>query len=144
MKILPLLPLILLTFASLSTVSRGVTAPPEQPPVVEAPKGVNPKLTSTDPDYGYTKEKPVKVGGKTGDDGPAAERAYFSSLRDEAGKPLTFHRIGSFGAGPDGNILDGYECTTSTGRKLTIYIDMYHLKKDPLKQLAPKGLFKAK
>ena len=52
------------------------------------------------------------------------------------------YRNRGFGAGPDGHILDGYEVQTSTGRKLLLYIDMYHPTNDPAKQLAPKGLFK--
>jgi hypothetical protein len=131
---------------SLTTITHSQAAPPSQPATAETkpPPGVDAKLTSTDAEYGYSKEKPIKVGSRDEFGGPAAERAYFSTLRDEAGKPVTFNRIGSFGAGPDGNILDGYDVQTSTGRKLVLYIDMYHPKNDPKKQLAPKGLFKAK
>jgi hypothetical protein len=119
---------------------------PDKPAAGEAkvPAGVDPKLTSEDADYGYSREKPIKVGSKDEFGGPKAERAYLDSLRDEAGKGVTYHRQGSVGAGPDGNILDLYEVKTSTGRTLGLYIDMYHPKNDPKKQLAPKGLFKAK
>jgi hypothetical protein len=125
---------------------RGQSPAPAQSSAKEAkaPAGVNPKLTSTDPDYGYSKEKPIKVGSKDEFGGPAAERTYLNTLRDEAGKPVTFQRLGSFGAGADGNVIDGYEVTTSTDRKVTLYLDMYHPKNDPKKQLAPKGLFKAR
>ncbi len=78
------------------------------------------------------------------DDAPAAERAYLDTLRDEAGKPVSYKRLGSSIGGPDDNPLDHYELRLSTGRKLIIYIDMYHPQSDPLKQPAPKGLFKAK
>ena len=123
-------------------VSSAVTvhAVPSPPAAeVKPPGGVDPKLSSADPEYGYSQKKPVKVG-----NGPSGERAYFSTLLDEAGQPVKFSRLGSYGPGPDGNILDGYEVKTSTGRTLTIYIDMYHAKNDPRQQLAPKGLFKAK
>lgn len=108
-----------------------------------APAGIDPKLTSTDFEYGYTQKKPVKVGAKDELGGPNAERIYLSTLRDEAGKPIAFRRIGSLSGGSDGHILDNYEGQTSTGRKVSLYIDMYHPKNDPKKQLAPKGLFKA-
>jgi hypothetical protein len=122
------------------------TAAPSKPPTGETkpPAGVDPKLTSTDPDYGYTKEKPIKVGSREEFGGPTAERVYLSTLRDEAGMLIAFERAGSFGPGPDGNILDRYDVQTTTGRKLMLFIDMYHPKNDPKKQLAPKGLFKAR
>ena len=127
-------------------ITQAQTIAPSKPATAEAkaPAGVDPKLTSTDAEYGYLQKKPIKVGTKDEFGGPAAERAYFSTLRDEAGKPVTFERLGSFGAGAGGNVLDGYEVQTSTGRKVTLYIDMYHPKSEPKKQLAPKGLFKAK
>jgi hypothetical protein len=126
--------------------TRAQTTAPANPATAEpkAPAGVDPKLTSADPEYGYSQKKPIKVGSKDEFGGPLAERAYFNTLRDEAGKPVTFERQGSFGAGPDGNILDGYEVQTSTGRKAVLYIDMYHPESDPKTQLAPKGFFKAK
>jgi hypothetical protein len=122
------------------------SAAPAKPAEAEtkAPEGVDPKLTSTDPGYGYSKEKPIKVGSKDEFGGPAAERTYLRTLRDEAGNPVAFERLGSVGADPDGNILDGYQVHTSTGRTMVLYIDMYHPNSDPVKQLAPKGLFKAK
>jgi hypothetical protein len=116
------------------TAASSKTATTEAKP----PAGVDPKLTSTDPEYGYSDKKPIKVGSVPD------ERVYLSMLLDEAGKPVTFRRLGSFGAGPDGHILDGYEVQTSTGRTVTLFIDMYHSKSDPKKQLAPKGFFKAK
>lgn len=108
------------------------------------PAGLDPKLSSDDPEYGYTRNKPIKVGSSEEFGGPTAERAYLSSLRDEVGKPVKFSRVGSVGAGADGHVLDNYMVRTSTGRTITLYIDMYHPENDPLKQLAPKGLFKAK
>ena len=122
----------------------GQTAAPTEGATAEtkAPAGVDPKLTSSDPEYGYAREKPIKVGAGFG--GAASERTYLSMLRDEAGKPVRFKRRGSFGTGPYGNILDGYEVQTSTGRTLLLYIDMYHPDSDPREQPAPKGLFKAK
>lgn len=108
----------------------------------KAPAGVDPKLSSDDPEYGYSREKPIKVGPRSL--GSAAQGTYLRTLRDEAGEPVKFKRVGSFGTGPYGNVLDGFEVTTSTGRKVLLYIDMYHEDSDPRKQPAPHGLFKAK
>lgn len=141
----------LLLFGIAATLCGGVianaqTSAPAKPTAAEAkpPAGVDPKQTSTDAEYGYSEKKPIKVGAKDEMGGPAAERAYLNTLRDEAGKPVKYARQGSVGAGPDGNVLDAYEVQTSTGRKLTLYIDMYHPKSDPKKQPAPKGLFKGR
>ena len=136
---------IALAFSGIVAIHAQTTAPSDHATAEpKAPAGVDPKLTSADPEYGYSQKKPIKVGSTDEFGGPLAERAYFNTLLDEAGKPVTFERQGSFGAGPDGNILDGYEVSTSTGRKVVLYIDMYHPKSDPKKQLAPKGFFKAK
>lgn len=108
------------------------------------PEGVDPKLTSDDPEYGYNRNKPIKVGSKEQFGGPQAEKDYFNSLRDEQGKPVRFKRLASVGKGPDGNILDLYEVTTSKGKNYEMYIDMYHKDKQPDKQPAPKGFYKAK
>ena len=106
-----------------------------------APKGVDPKKTSRDPEYGYSKAKPVKVGLKKVEDGPKAEREFLETLLDGEGKKVSFERVGSFGVGPDGHIIDGYEVTGSDGKKM-IYIDMYHPECPPKEQLAPQGFWK--
>ncbi|BCU77313.1 hypothetical protein [Luteolibacter sp. LG18] len=125
--------------------SLGVAfAEPAAPAPAKPPAGVNPKLTSADATYGFSKDNPVQTGSKDEYGGPAAEREYLDTLRDEAGKPVAYSRSGSVGAGKDGHILDLYDLQTSTGRKLQLYIDMYHPKNDPKKQPAPAGLFKAK
>src|SRR5687767_3969017 len=103
-----------------ASVVHSQTSSPSKPVATQTkgPAGVDPKGTSEDPDYGYSQKKPIKVGSKDEFGGPAAERAYLSTLRDEAGKPVTFERLGSYGVGPYGNVLDGYEIQTSTGRKV--------------------------
>jgi hypothetical protein len=58
--------------------------------------------------------------------GPRGERAYLSRLRCSDGKAPTFHRIGSFGEGPYGNILDGYSVKCADADEVTIFMDMYH------------------
>jgi hypothetical protein len=108
------------------------------------PKGVNLKLMSDDPTYGYSEKNPIKVGGKDELDGPQAERDYLVSLADSTGNPVKFVRLGSGGASPEGNILDIYEITTSTGEKFTLWIDMYQPKHKPEKQPSPVGFYKLK
>lgn len=58
--------------------------------------------------------------------GPRGERAYLSRLRCADGKAPKFYRIGSFGEGPYGNILDGYSVKCEEGDEATIFMDMYH------------------
>lgn len=89
---------------------------------------------STDPEYGYTAKKPIKVG--NGPDGmPANERAYLRLLRDGQGKPVTFRRIGSCCAFSSENgfmgmgMLDRYEVVyrneKGKKRKVVLFINMY-------------------
>ena len=58
-------------------------------------------------------------------DMPSGQRAYLSRLRGPDGKPPRFHRVGSFGAGPYGNMLDGYEVKSGTNTVM-VFMDMYH------------------
>ncbi len=121
----------------------GVSAP-RAPAVDDAPpKGVDPAMTSQDPDFGRTKKKPVTLGDADVTRAPLAERTYLKQLRDSQGKPVAFTRRGSVGGGEDKHVLDLYDVTTSTGQTFEIYIDMYHAKESPAKQKAIKGLFKA-
>jgi hypothetical protein len=105
---------------------------------------IDPAMTSDDPDYGFTEKKPTKVGSKEEFAGPAAERAYLNELRDEKGKLISYKRVGSVGKSAEGNPLDLYEVTTSTGKQVKLYLDMYHPQNAPAKQLAPKGFTKQK
>jgi len=59
---------------------------------------------------------------------PSGSQDYLRRLRGPDGKPPSFHRIGSRGTGPYGNILDEYEvvCASGSGSPVTIFIDMYH------------------
>ncbi len=108
----------------------------------KAPKGVNLKLMSKDPKYGYSEESPILVGSKEEYGGPKAEQAYVKSLLDSTGQPIKYSRRGSGGQGPDGNLLDIYEVTISDGTKVILWISMYHPKNKPEKQLAPIGFYK--
>lgn len=59
---------------------------------------------------------------------PPGQRAYLSRLRCANDHAPQFERIGSFGVGPYGKVIDGYEvlCPGSSPASSTIYIDMYH------------------
>ena len=66
-----------------------------------------------------TRTNPVRC------DQPSGERAYLRRLRDANGNAPTFYRVGSYGHGPHGFILDGYEVTSGTN-KVMVFMDMYH------------------
>lgn len=59
---------------------------------------------------------------------PAGQRAYLSRLRCSDGTTPEFHRLGSFGEGPYGSIIDGYQvdCGDAAPGAATIFLDMYH------------------
>lgn len=57
---------------------------------------------------------------------PRGERAYLSRLRCPDGERPTFARIGSFGPGPYGNIIDGYMVKCEGREEATVFMDMYH------------------
>lgn len=61
-------------------------------------------------------------------DMPAGQRAYLSRLRCANGRAPTFDRIGSFGDGPYGSIIDGYSvvCAGSSPAESVVHMDMYH------------------
>ena len=56
---------------------------------------------------------------------PTGQRVYLSRLTCADGSAPTFSRIGSFGLGPYGTIVDAYNvaCGASASR---VFMDMYH------------------
>jgi len=59
--------------------------------------------------------------------GPSGERAYLARLRCPDGQAPAFERVGSYGRGPHGNIIDGYEVRCGErGDSTLVFIDMYH------------------
>ena len=57
---------------------------------------------------------------------PPGQRAYLARLRCADGSlPRGINRIGSFGGGPFGTVLDGYSLACG-GKAFTIFMDMYH------------------
>ena len=78
-------------------------------------------------------ESPKKVSGALGTEtnpvrceDPKGERQYLSRLRCADGKRPAFSRIGSFGVGPYGNILDGYRVKCEGDDEVRVFMDMYH------------------
>src|SRR5687767_437810 len=67
-----------------------------------------------------TKTNPVRC------EDPKGERQYLSRLRCSDDSRPAFSRIGSFGLGPYGNIIDGYRVKCEKSDEVTIFMDMYH------------------
>ena len=79
-----------------------------------------------------SRENPVRA------EGPAGEREYLTRLRCPSGAAPAFERMGSYGSGRDGHILDGYEVLCDrllpeprprselTPGAVEIFLDMYH------------------
>lgn len=58
-------------------------------------------------------------------DMPLGEQRYLDRLHCADGSRPSYIRVGSFGPGPYGTILDGYEVTCGTATSL-VFMDMYH------------------
>lgn len=59
---------------------------------------------------------------------PDGQRAYLSRLRCGDGAAPSYERIGNFGPGPFGSIIDGYRVTCVIGelKERQVFMDMYH------------------
>jgi hypothetical protein len=59
---------------------------------------------------------------------PQGQRAYLERLRCSDGRAPEFNRIGNFGVGVYGNIVDGYnvDCGTAEPGRAQVFMDMYH------------------
>jgi hypothetical protein len=66
-----------------------------------------------------SKENPVKS------DMPPGESEYLMRLRCPGGEEPRFERVGSFGRGPSGSIIDGYDVRCKDGGGM-VFMDMYH------------------
>ena len=81
-----------------------------------------------------SRENPVRV------NMPKGQHAYLRRLRCADNAAPTFERIGSFGPGVFGSIIDGYRVLCAGGAEpgeRTIYMDMYH--PDHVETAAPPG-----
>lgn len=56
---------------------------------------------------------------------PNGQRAYLSRLACPDGATPTFSRVGSFGRGVYGTIIDGYDVNCA-GKSSMVFMDMYH------------------
>jgi hypothetical protein len=59
---------------------------------------------------------------------PDGQRAYLARLRCGDGAPPAFERMGSYGPGPFGSIIDGYRvtCAVAELKVREVFMDMYH------------------
>jgi hypothetical protein len=102
-----------------------------QPPAAT----VAPCVVSDDPQYGFSKDQPVQVGGSPMF-GAARQRRYLDALRGPAGQPVQYKRTGSTVRLNDDTVLDAYEVTyDGLEQPLTLYLDWYHL----TETRAPRG-----
>jgi formylglycine-generating enzyme required for sulfatase activity len=117
-----------------------------------APAGLDPRLTSDDATYGYTRGNPIVVGGPPqGTDDRAAVRggiaaigSYCARLRDTWGRPIKSWLIAKSGRGPDGHDLAAYQLSAG-GREHSVlavlYFDMFHPDAGWRAAKAPKGMY---
>ena len=81
-----------------------------------------------------SKENPVRVSM------PQGQQSYLRRLRCSDDKPPKFDRVGNFGPGVFGSIIDGYRVTCggdAEPAESLIYMDMYH--PDHVETAAPPG-----
>ena len=81
-----------------------------------------------------SKENPVRVSM------PQGQHAYLRRLRCADGKAPKFERVGNFGPGVFGSIIDGYRVACggdAEPAESLIYMDMYH--PDHVETVAPPG-----
>ena len=59
---------------------------------------------------------------------PPGQHAYLQRVRCSDGRAPAFSRIGNFGEGVYGNIIDGYRviCRGASPAESVVYMDMYH------------------
>lgn len=68
------------------------------------------------------KENPVRA------EMPQGQRAYLNRLRCQNDKRPSYERVGNYGTGVYGRIIDGYrvKCENSEPAESMIFMDMYH------------------
>lgn len=83
-----------------------------------------PKVDSVDGSsgrFGYDASNPIPVGGRT------EREKYLAGLHCPCGEAFQYRRIGSFGTGPDGHVVDGYFLSCCKGsHQIKLYFDIYH------------------
>ncbi|MFD2095121.1 hypothetical protein ACFSJ3_03930 [Corallincola platygyrae] len=114
--------------------SRSVYVPPES--------SQHP-LTSLDPEYGLTPQKPVKLGGfMLGTEYEGRHKEYFEGLLGPNGERVQWRRLGSCCAFKDsslafgGGLLDVYELSyEGLAEPIHLYVNLYYFEKP----MAPVG-----
>jgi hypothetical protein len=98
---------------------------------------------ATDPEYGFTQAKPVKVGHDGFQKGVQHTYAFLNALAGPNGEKLAYRRAGACcpfetknGAVGGGGLLDVYLITWEGGKELRLYVNVY----DPGDILIPVGL----
>jgi hypothetical protein len=83
-----------------------------------------------DATYGYSKDNPIKVGGRT--EGPQHEKRYLNGLRGPAGEVIEYERIGSCcpfntpNGFMGGGMLDAFQITyPGQPGPITLYLNLY-------------------
>lgn len=100
-------------------------------------------MTSQDPSYGFTKDKPIELGGfLLGTKYEGAHIEYFQSLLGPNGEEVEVRRLGSCCSFEDqnlpfgGGLLDIYELTyEGLSNPVIIYVNLYKF----IQPMAPKG-----
>ncbi|WP_440906602.1 hypothetical protein ACMZOO_17920 (plasmid) [Catenovulum sp. SX2] len=101
------------------------------------------EMTSSDPEYGYSENKPIELGGfLRGTKYEGAHIEYFQSLLGPNGEAVQVKRLGSCCPFEDpsmpfgGGLLDQYELSyKGLPKPVVIYVNLYKFNKP----IAPKG-----
>lgn len=97
----------------------------QQPAAVGERSIVSKCAVETDTEWGYSKAKPIKVGGSPMY-GPARQRQFLQALVGPGGQAVSFKRRGSLDSGDPRIILDLYEVTYEGLEKpIELYLDLY-------------------
>ena len=131
MKTAGMIALTVALFLSLNPFSSSSASSFQDPPPQEKPKEKPPEKEQEKKQEKEESEAKIsgELGAKTNPvrcNMPRGERAYLNRLRCADGKAPAYHRIGSFGIGPYGNILDGYNVKCEEKEPVTVFMDMYH------------------
>jgi len=80
---------------------------------------------SSDPNYGFSLEAPIRVGNTNLYDGAAREEAYLQTLRGPNGESVRYERLDALMLA-DQSILDVYQVSyDGLDNPVTLYLDMY-------------------
>lgn len=96
-----------------------------QDPIAGDRSVVSKCAVETDAEWGYTKAKPIKVGGSPLY-GASRQRQFLQTLVGPGGQPISFKRRGAVDSGNPRIILDLYEVTyAGVDKPIELYLDFY-------------------